>query len=512
MHYFMLKFADTDSLGVQPGKRTHSLYCEIEMMDYASSDIFNLAPVAMWIEDFSGVKQQFDVWRSQGVSDIRAFLREDLSRVAKCAAKIRVMEVNAKTLSLFEARDKAHLIANIGQVFRDDMLESHINELSALFEGKTEFVGNAVNYTLTGQRLDIHLRGAVMPGHEASLDRLLLTTEDVTDRENARKAEMENRRYAEGIFQHSPVSLWVEDFSRIKIMLEEVRDQGISDLRIFTDVHPEFVRHCMSEIRVIDVNQATLDLFCAEDRNMLLHRLGDIFRDEMEKHFREQLIDLWNNNLFHQREVVNYALDGSERYMLLQFSVLPGHEDDWSLVQVALTDITARKKAEAYLEYLGKHDVLTKLHNRAFYIDELNRLERKPLRPVSALVIDLNGLKDVNDTLGHAAGDALLRRLGEVLSGAVSRPNHTARIGGDEFAVLMPGADRQAAHAMAETIQELLKINNQFYSSAPLSVSVGMATSDDGEKIENVVRRADAMMYEQKRVHRSSRLSLIKNG
>ena len=62
---------------------------------------------------------------------------------------------------------------------------------------------------------------------------------------------------------------------------------------------------------------------------------------------------------------------------MLQFSVLPGHENDWSLVQVALTDITARKKAEAYLEYLGKHDVLTKLYNRSFYVDELNRLERK---------------------------------------------------------------------------------------------------------------------------------------
>ena len=133
--------------------------------------------------------------------------------------------------------------------------------------------------------------------------------------------------------------------------------------------------------------------------------------------------DLWNGRLFHQREVLNYALDGSERHLLLHFSVFPGYERDWSLVQIALTDITARKKAEAYLEYLGKHDVLTKLHNRAFYMDELNRLERKPLRPVSAIVIDLNGLKDANDTLGHDAGDALLRRLGEVLNGVVSEPN-----------------------------------------------------------------------------------------
>jgi diguanylate cyclase (GGDEF)-like protein len=481
------------------------------MSAFDRSGVFDLAPIAMWMEDFSEVKAQFDAWRRAGVSDIRSFLREDLSRVALCAGKIRVIDVNAKTLELFGAASRQHLVDNIGRVFRDEMLESHINELSALFDGQTQFVGSGVNYTLSGHRLDIQLRGSVMPGHEATLDRVLLTTEDVTDREQARRAERQNRQYAEGIFEHSPVSLWVEDFSSIKVLLDEVKDRGIVDFRVFTDVHPEFVRQCMSEIRVIDVNRATLDLFCAEDRRTLFHRQGEIFRDEMEKHFKEQLIDLWNNNLFHQREVVNYALDGSARHVLLQFSVLPGHEDDWSLVQVALTDITARKKAEAYLEYLGKHDVLTKLHNRAFYMDEMNRLERKSLRPVSALVIDLNRLKETNDSLGHDAGDALLRRIGEVLNGAVSRPNHAARIGGDEFAVLMPGADRQAAAAMADTIMELLKINNQFYSNAPLSVSIGLATSEDGEKIETVVRRADALMYEHKRTQQSVRPELLRS-
>ncbi len=111
-------------------------------------------------------------------------------------------------------------------------------------------------------------------------------------------------------------------------------------------------------------------------------------------HFREQLIDLWDGKLFQLREVVNYALDGTKLHVLLQFSVLPGHERDWSLVQVALTDITARKKAEAYLEYLGTHDVLTKLLNRSFYVDELNRLERKGRSRSRIIIADLNGLKE----------------------------------------------------------------------------------------------------------------------
>ncbi|MCP6330075.1 histidine kinase, partial [Klebsiella pneumoniae] len=88
------------------------------------------------------------------------------------------------------------------------------------------FTSNAVNYSIGGKRLDIQLRGAVIPGHEDALDRLLLTTEDVTEREEARRKELLNRRYAEGMFKHSPVSLWVEDFSRVRRLIEEVRERG----------------------------------------------------------------------------------------------------------------------------------------------------------------------------------------------------------------------------------------------------------------------------------------------
>lgn len=469
------------------------------------ADIFKLAPIAMWIEDFSAVKALFDTWRNDGVTDLETFLREDLSRVAACSQRIRVVDVNRKTLDLYEAEDLGHLVANLSEVFRDEMLERHVHELCQLWQGKTDFYSNAVNYTLSGRRLDIQLRGTVLPGYEETLGRVLLSTEDVTEREEARRSEEKNRRYAEGLFDNSPVSLWVEDFSRVKRLLDDVRDRGITDFRVFTDVHPEFVRQCMSEIRVVNVNQATLDMFCARDRDTLLRRMSDVMRDDMEYHFREQLIELWNGNLSHHREVVNYALDGTERHVLLHFSIFPGHEKDWSLVQLALTDITARKRAEAYLEYLGKHDVATRLHNRAFFSEELNRLERNSLRPVSAIIIDLNGLKDANDSLGHDAGDALLRRLGEVLNGVVVHPNTASRIGGDEFAILMPGADKPTAAAMGDTINELLKINNQFYSTLPLSISMGIATSEPGESMESLIKRADINMYEHKSQYYASR-------
>ncbi len=465
--------------------------------------MFHLAPVSLWLEDFSAVKKLFDVWRKAGVTSLREHLVADPSRVKVCSNLIRVIKVNRETLSLFEARDLETLVQNLDRVFRDDMLDHHIEELVQLWDGATEFVSHTVNYSLSGRRLDVQLKGSVLPGHEEDWSRILLAVEDVTEREAGRRRLAASETYARGLFQHSPVSLWVEDFSSIKRLLDELREIGISDFRIFTDVHPEFVRRCLSEIRVLDVNRHTLKMFGAPDRATLLNRLGEVFRDDMEQHFREQLIDLWDGKLFQLREVVNYALDGSELHVHMQFSVLPGYEDDWSLVQVALTDITARKKAEAYLEYLGKHDVLTRLYNRSFYVDELNRLERQAPFPVSLIMADLNGLKATNDRLGHAAGDALLRRVGEVLNKAVDRPRTAARIGGDEFALLLPATDERQAATLVETIQNLVELNNQFYSATPINLSLGAATGRTGERLEDVAKRADAEMYEAKREYYS---------
>lgn len=460
--------------------------------------MFELAPVPLWLEDYSGILALFEGWRAEGVLDLRAFLNADPGRIAQCSGAIRILAVNARTLALFGARDVDHLRANLGVVFAEAMLQSHLEELVQLWENGASFESSGVNHAIDGRRLDIQVRGRILPGHEADWTRVLVSTEDVTARETARRDLAASDAYAKGLFEHSPISLWVEDFSVVKTLLDDLRARGIRDFRTFTDVTPEFVSRCMSEIRVIDVNSHTLELFGGASKDALLARLDEVFRDRMHGHFREQLVDLWNGKLFQVREVVNYALDGEELHLHMQFSVLPGHEEDWSLVQVAMTDITARKKAEAYLEYLGQHDVLTKLHNRSFFVDEMNRLERKGPWPVAVLVADLNGLKEVNDGLGHAAGDELLRRAGEVLGEAVRRPATASRIGGDEFVILLPNAREEDAQGLAAEIDKLIEINNTFSTGTALSLSYGTALAERGARLEDAVKSADLRMYAAK--------------
>ena len=469
-------------------------------MKILDSPFFELSPIAMWLEDYSDIKKQFDIWREQGVQDLFSFLQEDESRILDCARKIKLLKVNSKTLELYQAKDFEHLCQNLHLVFKGDMTKSHIKELVALWNGETHFSNSAVNYTLTGDRLDIQLKGIVLPQHEHDLSLLLITTEDITPYTEACRLEEKSRHLAEARFMYSPTSLWVEDFSRIKTKLDNVRALGIEDFKTFLDVHSDFINECIKDIVVIDVNQATLDLFGAPNKDTLYKNMHKVFAQEMVKTFREQLIELWNGNIHHHREAINYALDGSIRHVLLQFSVFPDYQDDWGMVQVALTDITARKKAENYLEYLGKHDVLTKLYNRAFYTTEINRLERNMLRPVSCIFMDMNGLKELNDTLGHDVGDNLLQRMGNILNQLVQQTLYSAcRIGGDEFVVLLPGADEAALQNCLQSLQELLFVDNQFYSHQPLSLSTGYATNKDGERMEDMLKRADMIMYQEKR-------------
>ena len=462
-------------------------------------EMFELAPVSLWLEDYSALHALFGAWRAAGVTDLRAHLNADRDRVTECSRCLKVVKVNRRTLTLFGAADTAQLVANLDRVFRDAMLEPHIEELVALWDGKLAFSSQTVNYSLAGERLDIIVHGSVLPGHHADWSRVLVAIENITERTRAEGRLAQSERYARGLFEDSPVSLWVEDFSAIKRLLDDLRARGIEDFRVFTQVTPEFVERCMQEIRVIDVNQRTLEMFHAPDKATLLRSLDQVFRDEMQPPFTEQLIDLWHGKLMQHREVINYRLDGELINVLLQFSVLPGCEHDWSLVQVALIDITARKKAEAYLEYLGKHDVLTQLRNRAYFEDELNRLERRGPWPVTIAAIDLNRLKATNDQSGHAAGDALLRRAGEVLGKAVDKPGCAARIGGDEFVLLLPGADERAGQAMLDRVRSLIELNNQYYPGAVLSLAMGCATAQKGDRLEATVSRADERMFENKR-------------
>jgi diguanylate cyclase (GGDEF)-like protein/PAS domain S-box-containing protein len=174
-----------------------------------------------------------------------------------------------------------------------------------------------------------------------------------------------------------------------------------------------------------------------------------------------------------------------------------------------------RKRGEERLKYLSIHDPLTGLYNRAYFEDELARLERGRKFPVSVLVADLDGLKNINDQLGHAAGDQALRQAGRLLQRAFRSEDGLARIGGDEFAVLLPGVGRSEAGEVMARVRDLLEEYNRANTGPLLSISLGIATCEacspvdarpggrgstaQPQSLNEAMRLADERMYQDKK-------------
>lgn len=174
------------------------------------------------------------------------------------------------------------------------------------------------------------------------------------------------------------------------------------------------------------------------------------------------------------------------------------------VVETAL-EVTERRRYEEQLKYLSLHDQLTGLYNRAFFEEELKCLASGREYPVTVLVADLDGLKLVNDTLGHARGDEMLKACADILRSSLRRSDILARIGGDEFAILLPRTDEKAAAEIAGRIIAQVEEYNTQHSELPLHLSLGYATSRSGkEPLEETFKRADDLMYYHKLMHRTS--------
>lgn len=460
--------------------------------------LFEYAPISLWEQDYSGIKQLFDELRQTGVDALDVYLDEHPSFVEECMRQIKVLNVNQKTLSMFKAESKEVLLSNLENVFQDGMRHHFREELLELWNGAVIWSGEGINYTLEGKPLNILLHWRILPEFEKTWERVLTTIEDITDRKRAEK------RF-KSLFDFSPISLWEEDYSAIKAYFDVLREDGVKDLKLHLEQQPELVGDFAKLIKVISVNKKTLDLFGASSKEHLEKNLQLVLGEETKKHFAKELVDLWNGKLSYERESVNYSLSGDPINIQLDFRIMPGHEQDFSWVLISIQDITSRKKAEDYLRYLGTHDAMTGLYNRAYFEETILKLENQRKDPVSIIVLDLNYLKQTNDKLGHQAGDRLIRRAAEVIQAVFGNEHVAARIGGDEFAVVLNEVDEQAAAEFIKQIRALVALNNKYYREPELSMSMGVSTSCVGISLEKIIGQADDAMYQNKSAHHRRR-------
>lgn len=162
-----------------------------------------------------------------------------------------------------------------------------------------------------------------------------------------------------------------------------------------------------------------------------------------------------------------------------------------------LTDITARKEKEERIRYLSYHDQLTGLYNRRFYEEALRRLDEEGNLPISLIMADVNGLKLTNDAFGHLAGDELLQAVAAIIKSACRAGDVVARIGGDEFVLLLPRTEEQQAAEIVQRLKEAARLQKR--GSTVVSISFGWGTKTQAEeKINRIYVQAEDMMYRHK--------------
>jgi diguanylate cyclase (GGDEF)-like protein/PAS domain S-box-containing protein len=167
-------------------------------------------------------------------------------------------------------------------------------------------------------------------------------------------------------------------------------------------------------------------------------------------------------------------------------------------------DITQKRKQLDQLEHMALHDALTDLPNRTLFNDRLKQAilsARREKEPLAVMLLDLNNFKEINDSMGHGAGDQILKEIAKRLQGIMRGGDTVARMGGDEFLILLPMANPQKQSHFINRVNTILEapfILQQ--QSFEIRVSVGVALfPDDGEEPEELLKRADVAMYAAKK-------------
>ncbi|AKX93433.1 cyclic di-GMP phosphodiesterase response regulator RpfG [Moorella thermoacetica] len=299
-------------------------------------------------------------------------------------------------------------------------------------------------------------------------DVILAAVRDITER----KREEELLR---NLFTHSPIGMYIVSEGKFQLINPQ--------FEILTGYRQDKL-----------IGMESLNLVVPEDRKMVRSNAIKMLKGEAVEPYEFRIVTGQGDIRWMEETVASIWHDGKR--------VTLGN----------IIDITQKKKFEQKLAYISLHDQLTALYNRAYFEEELKRLSTSRKYPITIIVADVNGLKLVNDTMGHDKGDELLTACARVLKKAFRSLDVVARVGGDEFVALLPRTDGKTGKSILKRLRLFIDKYNQEHPELPLSVSFGIATADTPEQsLKEIYKKADDLMYQEKLNLGSSARSKIVN-
>lgn len=244
---------------------------------------------------------------------------------------------------------------------------------------------------------------------------------------------------------------------------------------------------------IIEVNDAAVKIYGYTSEEFSSLSIFDLRRADNASYINNQMESAYNAGIIF--ETIHYLKSGDS--INVEVSSQGTFLGNKRVLLSIVRDITDRKKREEEYRYISYHDFLTGMYNRRFYEIELKRLDTEKNLPISIIIGDVNGLKLVNDTFGHAKGDELLQQAATAIQRACRADDIVARWGGDEFVVLLPKTVKEEAKSIVKRIKELS--SNVHVNEIPLSISFGWETKiTAADDLLNVLKIAENAMYNYK--------------
>ncbi len=285
----------------------------------------------------------------------------------------------------------------------------------------------------------------------------------------------------------------IEEKNQIALAL---RESEAKFRNIYENAHDLIYMHDLNG-RFLSVNKAVEKLLgYSEDELIHMNSLQLIVPEQRQiviEMFNQQIIE--NQPAYYEVTVVNRQ---GKRFDLDVSRQLIFETPEAVIYQCIARDVTERKQMEEKLRYLSMHDAMTGLYNRAYFTEELKRMENGRFEPASIILCDLDYLKNVNDNYGHSAGDEMIITAAHLIKSCFRSNDVVARLGGDEFAIVVPHSNETICCALVSKIRSAVAEHNQ---SCPftIDISIGFAVrSDIQQSMKDVFKQADQAMYADK--------------
>lgn len=263
--------------------------------------------------------------------------------------------------------------------------------------------------------------------------------------------------------------------------------------KLLIDSTQDFIIQINTELHIVSAYGRGLTKLQLNETDLIGKTMNEVFSKQSVTH--DDNIDVALKGI---HKLYDWEFTYDKQTFVYETSVSPIYDQNETIIGVVSIsrDITETKKKQDEIKYINQHDYLTNLYNRRAFHEKLDEESDKKSYPMTIMMLDLNGLKIINDAFGHLKGDETLVKVSEVLNRHLSK-HFVARIGGDEFAAIITNESKEDCEALAETI--ITDVSKLKIENVQLSISIGLETiTEKVNDFNDVIKSAENNMYRHK--------------